>query len=322
MRPLCDDHLPLLYKWCTDPQVLYWTEGAEADEDIAYDADAVHQIYGGVSQNAFCFLIEANDVPIGECWLQKMNLPEVRGMYASGLDVRRIDMAIGEKAYWNKGLGTTFIGMMIDFAFYGESVDVLHCLSDDYNMRSCRMWEKHGFARILEEPIPGSWKGKAQYHYRLTKQEFVECRRAKVAREDRFELPLTDLQPSQLYISEGKLRLIREWLNPHNKTDFDPIPIKQLDGRIVMTDGHTRAVAAVLAQWDTVPVYWDPDELDWSAYRMDVQWCLEANIASPYDLEKRIVTHKDYQVLWYKRCDEMKERHSADVVRDEMEENK
>ncbi|NMD13857.1 MAG: GNAT family N-acetyltransferase, partial [Caldisericales bacterium] len=74
LKPLNDEHLPLLYKWCADPEVLYWTEGGE-DTDLSYDKETVHAIYGGVSQDAYCFLIEANGVPIGEGWLQKMNLP-------------------------------------------------------------------------------------------------------------------------------------------------------------------------------------------------------------------------------------------------------
>jgi aminoglycoside 6'-N-acetyltransferase len=154
LRPLCDDHLPYLYKWCADPEVLYWTEGGTADEDLSYGPDTVHQIYGGVSQKALCFLIEADGIPIGECWLQRMNLPDVMAMYPEDLDVRRIDMCIGEKGYWNRGIGTQFIGMLVDFAFSGEHVDVLHCFCEDYNIRSRRMWEKHGFTQILAVSLP------------------------------------------------------------------------------------------------------------------------------------------------------------------------
>jgi aminoglycoside 6'-N-acetyltransferase len=208
LHPLSDEHLQLLYKWNADPEVLYWTEGGE-DIVRSYDKVTVHQIYGGVSQNAFCFLIEVNGVPIGECWLQKMNLPNVKAIYNDSLDVRRIDMSIGEKTYWGKGIGTQFIGMMVDFAFNCENVDVLHCFSEDYNKRSQRMWEKHGFTRILEEPIPQPQKGQWLYHYRLTRQEFNERRRCNVPSEQIFEIPITELQPRQLYISEGKLRIVR-----------------------------------------------------------------------------------------------------------------
>ena len=172
LSPLSDEHLPLLYKWNADIEVVYWTDGGE-DDRCSHDAETVHKIYGGVSQNAFCFLIEVDGVPVGECWLQKMNLEEVLEMYDASDDVRRIDMAIGEKEYWNKGIGSQFIPMLIDFAFNVENVDVLHCLSEDYNIRSCRMWEKNGFALILTEELPQPQKGKYQYHYRLTKDEYL-----------------------------------------------------------------------------------------------------------------------------------------------------
>jgi len=285
--------------------VLYWTEGGTADTNLSYGSDTVHDIYGGVSQNAFCFLIEVNGEPIGECWLQKMNLPQVIAMYPKALDVRRIDMSIGEKTYWNRGIGTQFIGMIVDFAFCGEHVDVLHCFCEDYNIRSRRMWEKHGFMRVLEEPLPQPQKGQWQYHYRLTRQEYIERRRVKIPANEQFLFPIADLQPSQLWISEGKLRLVREWFDPADRTGFDPIPVKRFNGKTLMTDGHTRAVAAHLAGWDTIPVYWDEDELDMRAYAMDVVWCDEEGIKSPVDLAGRIVSFKDYERLWRKRCMEM-----------------
>lgn len=176
LRPLSDEHLPYLYKWCADPEVLYWTEGGTDNRELSYDASTVHDIYGGVSQNAFCFLIEVNGSPVGECWLQKMNLPDVKKMYDPSLDIRRIDMAVGEKSYWNRGIGTLFIGMLIDFAFESEHADILHCFCEDYNIRSRRMWEKHGFNLVLTQDLPQPQKGKYQYHYRLTRREYCSRR--------------------------------------------------------------------------------------------------------------------------------------------------
>lgn len=305
LRPLCDSDLPLLYQWNADPQVLYWTEGGEAGRDISYGPELVRAIYGGVSQHAFCFLVEYDGRPVGECWLQKMNLPAVLQMYPETMDVRRIDMALGEKDCWGRGIGTAFVGMLVDFAFCGEHVDVLHCFCEDYNIRSCRLWEKHGFTRILEEPLPASRKGKIQYHYRLTRQEYIENRRANIPAGKRFQAELAALQPSQLYISEGKLRLVREWFDPDSRGNFDPIPIKQYGNMLLVTDGHTRAVAACLAGWETIPAYWDEDELDMDAYAVDVRWCREEGISSPFALVDRIVPHKDYERLWRKRCMEL-----------------
>ncbi len=302
LHPLSDEHLPYLYKWCSDPEVLYWTEGGTDNTDLSYSADTVHQIYGGISQDNLCFLIEANGVPIGECWLKKMNLPDVKAIYAPTLDVRRIDMSIGEKAYWNRGIGTQFIGMMIDFAFNGENVDVLHCFCYDYNFRSRHIWEKHGFTLVLTEDLPQPQKGKYQYHFRLTQLEYISHHRYRPEENKIFMLPISRLQPSQLYISEGKLRNVSEWFNPSDASNFDPIPLKELDGKFVMTDGHTRAVAAYLAGWNIIPVYYDTDEFDMNTYAIDVSWCADAGINTPIELANRIVSHKDYERLWRKRC--------------------
>ena len=171
LRPLSDEHLPYLYKWNSDPEVLYWVEG---DDVESYPPEVVHKIYGGSQENCLYFAIEANGEIIGECWLQKMNMPNVKKMYPDDTDVRRIDMSIGEKAYWGKGIGTVFIGMLVKYAFENKSVDVLHCLSEDYNIRSRRVWEKNGFSLILTEEIPQPSKGRLQYHWRLTRAEYNE----------------------------------------------------------------------------------------------------------------------------------------------------
>ena len=51
LRPLTDEHLPYLYKWNSDPDVLYWVEGDEVD---SYPPEVVDQIYGSISQANYC----------------------------------------------------------------------------------------------------------------------------------------------------------------------------------------------------------------------------------------------------------------------------
>lgn len=303
LRPLSDEHLPLLYRWNADPEVLYWTEGG-ADIDRAYDPDTVRSIYGGVSQHALCFLMEIDAQPIGECWLQDMNLPEIAAR-SPGLDVRRIDMAIGEKAYWGRGFGTAFVGMLVEYAFCGEYVDLLHCFCEDYNPRSRRVWEKLGFTLAYSEPLPQPQKGKLQHHWTLTRGQFSASRRNPAPADRVFFAPLADLQPSQLWVSAGKLRLVQEWFNRGDVGCMDPIPLKRLDGRLVMTDGHTRAVCALQNGYAAAPCCWETMELDWSAYRTDLRWCAEAGVRSAADLTRRIIPHKEYERLWRKRCMEM-----------------
>lgn len=170
LKPLSDKHLLLLYKWNSDLEVLYWTESNDITEP--YDMETVHDIYGRTSQNAVCFLVEANGVPVGECWLQKMNMPDVIAMYPAGTDIRRIDMSIGEKNYWNKGIGTEIIRMLVNFAFNTENADVLHCFCEDYNIRSQRVWEKNGFMLVQKVKHENCKKSEYEYHYALTRQQY------------------------------------------------------------------------------------------------------------------------------------------------------
>ena len=141
LRPLADEHLPLLYKWNADPEVLYWCEGDDVQEN---DPETVNDIYSGVSQNAFCFLIETDGIPVGECWLQEMNVKDIAAKHP-GKDVRRIDMMIGEKSHWNRGIGTTLIKMLTNFAFNNQQTDIIYAIVSDYNPRSRRVFEKNGF---------------------------------------------------------------------------------------------------------------------------------------------------------------------------------
>lgn len=113
---------------------------------------------------------------------------------------------------------------------------------------------------------------------------------------------LEDLQPSQLYISWDKLTKVQSRFDFSNPRDIDPLPVKVLEGMQVMTDGHTRALAAYLAGLSAVPTYADPDDLDWDAYQICVDWCRAEGIYSVADLADRVVNSEDYERLWYERC--------------------
>ena len=118
-------------------------------------------------------------------------------------------------------------------------------------------------------------------------------------------LRINDLQPSQFYISEEKINNIKKWFSPRDLSNFEPIPIKELDGQVVITDGHTRLVMALLSGLDSVPLVWDEDELNWDMYRECVKECKKLGITSPSNLLTRIISKDEYDIKWNKWCDEM-----------------
>jgi len=123
-----------------------------------------------------------------------------------------------------------------------------------------------------------------------------------------FWMPLTALQPSQLYINQEKLSVLQSTIDFSDPANIPPIPVRDLDDRWVMTDGHTRAFAAYLAGISRLPVYPDEDELDWEAYQICVRWCQEAGIVSVTDLQMRVISPERYNKLWLDRCMQMQNR--------------
>jgi RimJ/RimL family protein N-acetyltransferase len=157
LRPMTEDDWTLAEKWETDPEVLYWSDG---DNITSRTIQEVQAIFRTVSQEAYCFIIEHEGRPVGDGWLQKMNLPQILEKFP-GKDCRRIDLVIGEKALWGKGLGTDVIRVLTKFAFEQEKADMVFGLPGDYNRRSRRAFEKAGYKSVtrLQEP-PG---GKADF---------------------------------------------------------------------------------------------------------------------------------------------------------------
>jgi streptomycin 3"-adenylyltransferase len=108
LRPATERDWPLYEAWNSDPEVLWFAEG---DDVTSRSAAEVRAITRGVSRDALCFIIEHDGRPVGDCWLQLMNLPRVLDRHP-GLDCRRIDLTIGEKTLWGSGIGTRVIAML------------------------------------------------------------------------------------------------------------------------------------------------------------------------------------------------------------------
>jgi RimJ/RimL family protein N-acetyltransferase len=163
LRPMTEDDWDVLFRWNSDPDILRYTEG---DDVSGYAPAQVQEIYRTVSQKAYCFMAIFDDRPIGECWLQEMNLARILQAHPDK-DVRRIDLMIGEKTHRGRGLGTEMIRLLTAFAFEREHADIVFgCDIADYNIASLRAFQKAGYrlAATIEQP-PGR---KARSRFDLT----------------------------------------------------------------------------------------------------------------------------------------------------------
>ena len=138
---MTEDDCHLVAECWNDPDISYYADA----EDRAYSLDAVQEIVRHISRSAYCFVIEYEGEPVGDCWLQEMNLDRVLALYPD-LDCRRIDLEV-ERAYWGRGIGTAAIGLLADFGFGSEGADAIFGMDvDGDNIRSRRAFERAGFA--------------------------------------------------------------------------------------------------------------------------------------------------------------------------------
>ena len=143
LRPLTEDDWHLLLKWNNDPEVMKYFD----HEDFSPTSlSEVQSIYRWVSTHAHCFIIEVEGHSIGECWLQRMNLQRIVDQFL-GEDLRRIDIAIGEKDLWGRGYGTEAIRLLVDFSLTHERADAIFGIVSADNERSLRAFRKCGFSR-------------------------------------------------------------------------------------------------------------------------------------------------------------------------------
>lgn len=141
LRPMTEGDWDVLLKWNNDPVVMELADANPFEETTLKD---LQLIYRWISTHAYCFIMEVAGNPIGECWLQRMNLQRIVAQFPNQ-DLRRIDLMIGEKELWGRGYGTEAIGLLVDFGFRQQRVDAIFAPVAAENRRSQRAFQKKGF---------------------------------------------------------------------------------------------------------------------------------------------------------------------------------
>ena len=120
--------------------------------------------------------------------------------------------------------------------------------------------------------------------------------------EKDMEVKITDLHPTQLYLSEKKLQAIQMLDQSAEIINVDPISVLAFGNRFLITDGHHRAYQALLAGRDTISAEWDRDGGD-ELYHLYAQACEERKIYSVLDLKNHILPQDEYEAKWYNWCE-------------------
>ena len=228
----------------------------------SYSLEKIKKMYEVLSQQGELYFIEVKQ---DNSWLP------IGDVTFSEND---LPIVIGVETYRSIGIGREVIGALIERArslsYRQLRVQDIY----DFNLSSKKLFTSFGFYPYEET--------KLGHRYVLD-----------------LLLPLTDIQPSQFFLSERKLEEIATWFD---REELKPLPVKRLEGKWFLTDGHSRAFTAYLRGRSELPVYFDRDDINLKFYSNCIRLCKEKNIKSIADLKDRILSEEAYQTEWIDWC--------------------
>ncbi|MFS0690693.1 GNAT family N-acetyltransferase [Sporosarcina sp. 179-K 8C2 HS] len=136
----------LLAKWLSDPEVLQFYEGRDRPLDLR---QVEEDFYGEVDDETRC-LILYDEEPIGYVQFYPVGEEERRVYgYSDSLEILYgMDQFIGEPKYWNKGIGTQLIEMLVAHLLTEKDADRIVMDPQTWNERAIRCYEKCGFKKV------------------------------------------------------------------------------------------------------------------------------------------------------------------------------
>lgn len=137
----------LLLKWLTDERILNFWEGKSA----VFDLNRIEDEYYSVEDiEIIRAIIEYKGVPIGYVHMYNLN-EELLNEYQYPITnkiVYGIDQFIGEPEYWNKGIGTAFMKLVLSYLKTQKNAEIVILDPHADNPRAIRCYEKVGFKKI------------------------------------------------------------------------------------------------------------------------------------------------------------------------------
>jgi aminoglycoside 6'-N-acetyltransferase len=138
----------VLEKWLNDEQVQEYYEG----KSVSFTREQIINKFGprvlGEDYVTPC-IIEYNGSSIGYIQYYRSSKQEQEDYSIDIIkDVYGIDLFIGETLYWNKGIGTTALKLVLRYLFMEIKADLVCVDPYTWNLRAIRCYEKCGFKKI------------------------------------------------------------------------------------------------------------------------------------------------------------------------------
>lgn len=151
IRILEESDKSLLLSWLQDKRVLNFWEGQSA----IFDLKRIEEDF--FSQEDFEMIrviIEYKNKPIGYAQIYKLTeeMFEEYSYETESKVVYALDQFIGIPEFWGKGIGTSFMKLMLNFLSSKKNAEAVILDPHKDNLRAIRCYEKVGFKIIKELP--------------------------------------------------------------------------------------------------------------------------------------------------------------------------
>ena len=147
LRLLKEQDKNLLLKWLTDERVLNFWEGKSA----VFDLDRITEdFYGEENVEVIRTIIEYQGQAIGYIQMYKLDNEalEEYSYQSTNKVIYGIDQFIGEPEYWDKGIGTKFMKLVLQYLTNSKGAEIVILDPHADNPRAIRCYEKVGFKKI------------------------------------------------------------------------------------------------------------------------------------------------------------------------------
>ena len=135
LRPLEREHLARCVKWFNDPEVTYFL-GRDTPLTMSEEERWFKDYRSKVDEEIYAIEVDGNH--IGNVGLHGIDRSNRRAS---------IGIVIGEKEFWEKGLGTDAMRTALGYAFDRLGLHKVNLDVIEYNARAIRVYERCGFVR-------------------------------------------------------------------------------------------------------------------------------------------------------------------------------
>lgn len=136
LRPAEEDDLPLFVEWLADQEVTRWLAAIGEPPTLEDEYEWWHDKRS--DPDSILWAIETMDGRLVGTTELRLTLRAERA---------ELGIAIHDKTWWNRGLGTETVRLVVDYAFEELNLNRVELTTDEENARAIRCYEKVGFVR-------------------------------------------------------------------------------------------------------------------------------------------------------------------------------